>query len=203
MEPSQRIYSLKFLRTLVIALALSLLFIDQLIKIYVKTHFLPGEVVPVFTWFQLTYTENQGMAFGIEPFGSAALGKMLLSGLRLVLIVLGFFYLRKLIIKRQGLLLIVCITLIWSGAMGNMLDSMLYDYIFGFSAYFPDRQYGFLLGSVVDMFQFNIYYPDWMPEIGGRDIFPAIFNFADACITVGIAMIFIFDRAVVETKPKK
>ena len=187
------------------ALVLCLIIIDQWIKIYVKTHFFPGEIIPVFHWFYITYTENNGMAFGIEPFGENAIGKIILTLLRIGLVGAVCVYLFNIIQKKRNWHLILAIVLILAGALGNIIDNAFYDYIFPPSPFFPQRNYGFLLGSVVDMFQFNLFFPEWMPYIGGMDVFPAIFNFADACISTGIGILLIFERALLfeDTKPKE
>ena len=178
------------------SLCVVLIIIDQWSKIYVKLNFFPGEIIPVFHWFYITYTENNGMAFGIEPFGEHAIGKMILTFIRIGLVGLVGVYLFRLIQQQRRWTLILAILLIFAGALGNIIDNAFYDFIFPPSPFFPQRSYGFLLGSVVDMFQFNLFFPQWMPYIGGMDVFPAIFNFADACISTGIGIILLFERSV-------
>ena len=182
-----------------------LIVIDQWIKIYVKLHFFPGEIVPVFNWFYITYTENNGMAFGIEPFGEHSIGKIILTLIRIGLVAFVGVYFFRIIQQKKRWTLLIAVALIFSGALGNIIDNAFYDYIFPPSPFFPQRNYGFLLGSVVDMFQFNLFFPQFVPYIGGMDVFPAIFNFADACISTGIGIVLIFERAILfeEEKPKK
>jgi len=193
-----------------------ILLIDQIIKIYVKTHFDPGEVVPVAgDWFVLEYIENQGMAFGTK-FGSQAWHKLALSIFRMVAIAAIIYYWIKQAKRGAKTEFLFAIGLILAGATGNLIDSMAYDYLFEFnpcgafnqlegSGNFVDcnngwsektevRHYGFLYGNVVDMFKFHAFWPDWMPWLGGKDVFPAIWNLADASITVGVIMVFFRQR---------
>lgn len=192
-----------------------ILLIDQAIKIYIKTHFAPGESVSVFgDWFVLEYIENQGMAFG-TTFGNKMWHKLALSIFRVIAIVGICYYWyqqAKEGVKREFLL---AIGLILAGATGNLIDSMFYDFVFpydpcmgfnhlegsgvvsdcGFFGKIETRHTGFLLGNVVDMFKFQANWPMWMPGIGGKEVFPAIWNLADAAISIGVVMIFIRQRA--------
>ena len=191
--------------TKITLLVVLLLVIDQVIKILVKTHMTLGQSIHVFgDWFQIYFVENNGMAFGMQ-FG-ATVGKLLLSIFRVALVVVIFLYIRKLL-KRPttpwgvliGLSAILC------GALGNIIDSLFYGLIFSESTLtqtatmFPDGggYAGFLFGKVVDMFYFPIIdtdLPAWFPIWGGRHIifFRPIFNFADACITCGAIYLLIF-----------
>ena len=192
-----------------------ILILDQAIKIYVKSHFMPGEAKPLLgDWFVMEYTENPGMAFG-TTFGNKAWHKLALSIFRIVAIAgLCYYWVKqaKLNMKREFLF---ALGLIIAGATGNLIDSMFYDYVFAYDPCFPynlregsgifttcefwgkleTRPHGFLMGNVVDMFKFHGFWPDWMPWIGGKDLFPAIWNVADGSITLGVLMIFIRQRS--------
>ena len=202
---------------LIVSIAVFLiLLIDQIIKIYVKTHFDAGEVVPVAgDWFVLEYIENQGMAFGTK-FGSEVWHKLALSLFRIIAISAIVYYWIKQARRGVRTEFLFAIGLILAGATGNLIDSMAYDYIFFFffcgpfnqlegSGIYADcnplwgektevRHSGFLFGNVVDMFKFQAEWPDWMPWLGGRDVFPAIWNLADASITLGVIMVFFRQR---------
>ena len=181
-----------------LALIVFLVLVDQIVKIYIKLNFFPGEIEPVFDWFYITYTENAGMAFGIEPFGANKWGKILVTLLRFGLIIFIGRYLWQLVLKQARWSLITAFILITAGALGNIIDNAFYDFIFPASPFFEERARGFLLASVVDMFQFNVFFPQWMPYIGGMDVFPAIFNVADAYISMGIGIILLFERSLFE-----
>ena len=192
-----------------------ILVLDQLIKVYVKTHFSPGENVPVFgSWFSLEYLENQGMAFG-TTFGNKMWHKLALSIFRVIAITGMTVYLFRQARKGARLELLIVVALILAGASGNLIDSMCYDFMFpydpcmgfnhlegsgiktdcGIFGEIETRHTGFLLGNVVDMFKFQAFWPDWMPVLGGREVFPAIWNLADASISVGVVLMFIRQRS--------
>lgn len=205
------------------ALVALILLIDQLIKVYIKTHFAPGENMPLIgNWFILEYIENQGMAFG-TTFGNQMWHKLALSIFRIVAIggICYYWYQQaKLGVRREFL---VAIGLILAGATGNLIDSMFYDYIFvydpcmgfnhlegsgiktdcGIFGTIETRHTGFLMGNVVDMFKFQANWPQWVPWLGGKEVFPAIWNVADAAITVGVVMIFIRQRSYFPNDKKK
>lgn len=179
-----------------------ILLIDQIIKIYVKTHFYLSEEIEVFglSWFKIHFLENKGMAFGMS-FGDN-LGKFLLTFIRIVASVLIFIYLRKLVKKRERAIVIYSFSLIFAGAVGNIIDSMFYGVLFSKSTFFQVATFlpegggyaPFMFGKVVDMFYFPIidtYLPRWIPIVGGShfSFFDAIFNFSDAAITVGVVML--------------
>lgn len=188
-------------------LVVLLLVIDQAIKFAVKLNMTIGESIPVFgDWFQICFIENNGMAFGMQFGGS--LGKLALSLFRVVLIGFIIVYLRKLI-KRAGTPtgVLVGLSLVLVGAIGNVIDCLFYGEIFSASTYTkvaqlfpPDGGYtGFLYGKVVDMFYFPIIdtvLPDWVPFYGGKPFvfFRPIFNFADACISCAVVYMVIFQR---------
>lgn len=183
-----------------------ILLIDQVIKIYIKTHFYLGESVTVFpNWFQLSFIENEGMAFGMTLMDSDA-GKLLLTLFRLGAVVFGFFWVRKLVNRGYSNGLLVCAGLILAGAAGNLIDSMFYGMIFTDDpmqvAHFVPLGHGyapFLHGRVVDMFYFPIVdtvWPSWLPIIGGRPFrfFEPVFNLADASISVGVITLLLFQK---------
>jgi signal peptidase II len=203
---------------LVAILVIVLLIIDQVVKIWIKTSFSSDEVSYVFgNWFALHYIENQGMAFG-TTFGSAIWHKLALSIFRIIAIGFIIYYIireaKKVEVRTEYLM---AVGLILAGAAGNLIDSMIYDFLFSFNpcegfnqlpgsgkfmtckdygfAYKVEiRHKGFLLANVVDMFQFEAYWPKWVPIVGGGQVFPAIWNVADSCISLGIGWIIIRNR---------
>lgn len=176
--------------------------IDQISKIYVKTHFQLGEEVVVFAdWFKIHFTENNGMAWGFE-FGGKA-GKLFLTLFRVVA-VSGIVYWLWQTIKRQAhTAVVVAISLILAGAVGNIIDSVFYGVIFDTSYHnvatlFSDNPYGELFyGKVVDMLYFPIY------EGESFTFFNAIFNGADSWITIGVALLFIFNKQAFPKEEKE
>jgi len=181
------------------------LLIDQLIKIYVKTHFYLGDEYHVAgDWFIIHFTENNGMAYGME-FGGQ-FGKLFLSTFRIVAVAGIGYYLWKLTKLNEDKLYIICIALIFAGAVGNIIDSAFYGMIFSDSGYdiatFMPAEGGyssFLHGKVVDMFYFPIiegHFPSWFPIWGTEEFmfFRPVFNFADFSISVGVAMIILYQR---------
>lgn len=181
---------------------------DQVLKIYVKTHYHAGESHAIIgNWFRLYFIENEGMAYGWK-FGGEW-GKILLTLFRLAAVIFGVFYLRKIIKNKYHPGFIICAALIFSGALGNLIDSMFYGLIFEDSSMFvynvakafPAHGYaGFLHGKVVDMLYFpiirNAHFPAWIPFWGGEDFefFRPIFNLSDAAISVGIITILVFQK---------
>lgn len=184
----------------------SVLFIDQFIKIYIKLHYPLGEITRVAgDWFILHFTENPGMAFGMEFGGSY--GKLILSVFRILACFAGIWYITTLVKKKEHPSFILSVSLILAGAMGNILDSVFYGILFGESDEFNVAKFlpeaggyaGFLHGHVVDMFYFPIYngkFPDWFPLWGGEEFqfFRPIFNFADAAISTGVGIILVFQK---------
>ena len=184
---------------------LLVLLIDQVIKVYVKTHFILGEEYNVAgNWFIIHFTENPGMAFGMEFGGDY--GKLALSIFRILAAVFGVFYIRNIIKTKHHLGYIICVALIFAGAVGNIIDSMLYGIIFDGSnsqlaTFMPSSggYAGFLHGHVVDMFYFPLIdgaFPTWFPVWGGEpfQFFRPVFNFADASISMGVIFILIFQK---------
>lgn len=202
--------------TLISILVILLLVVDQAIKFAVKLNMTIGESIPVFgSWFQICFIENNGMAFGMQFGGSV--GKLALSLFRVVLIGAIIVYLRKLL-KRDNTPagVLVGLSLVLVGAIGNVLDCLFYGEIFSQSTYTqvaelfpPDGGYtGFLYGKVVDMFYFPIIdttWPDWVPYYGGKEFifFRPIFNFADACISVSVIYMLLFQRKFFAEEEKR
>lgn len=156
------------------------------------------------SWFRIHFVENNGMAFGMELGGNW--GKILLSTFRVVAVCAIGYYLIKLCRKEGRTLLVLCVSLVLAGAVGNIIDSAFYGVIFDSSVgqiatLFPEGGgYGtWLQGRVVDMFYFPLIesrFPDWLPIWGGESFtfFNPVFNFADAAISVGIILLLLFQR---------
>ena len=180
-----------------------ILLIDQLSKIYVKTNFLYGEEVVVFDWFRIHFIENNGMAWGAE-FGGKT-GKLFLTIFRLFAIAGIGYWLYSSVKKKAPAILIVAISLIFAGAMGNIIDSVFYGVIFdtprnAVATLFSPKPYGTLFhGKVVDMLYFPIWsgdLPGWVPFWGGKPFtfFNAIFNIADASISTAVGILIFFNK---------
>ena len=180
----------------------AILFIDQAVKIWVRTHMTLHETIDITGWFKLCFVENNGMAYGME-FGS----KLLLSIFRLVLIsFIGVYLVRQIRnTVRKGY--VFCLSMILAGAIGNMIDGMFYGLIFnaassyyvGYFVPFGTGYAPFLMGKVVDMLYFPLVHttwPEWLPIVGGQDyiFFSPVFNFADSCISVGVVLLLLFYR---------
>lgn len=185
------------------------LFFDQFLKIWVKTHLYLGEEIHIAgDWFIIHFTENPGMAFGIEFGGDY--GKLALSLFRIVAVGGIGYYLFTLLKEKTPFGLTASISLIFAGALGNIIDSVFYGIIFNDSfnqlaTLFPSEGgYSELLhGKVVDMLYFpllNGHFPDWLPLWGSEHFifFRPVFNIADSSITVGITLIILFQRQFFE-----
>jgi signal peptidase II len=187
---------------------LLLLIADQALKFWVKTHmFLYDEIMIFKPWFRLYFIENEGMAYGAK-FGEGDWAKLALTLFRLGAVIFGTFYLIRICKQRYHKGFIICAALIYAGAMGNLVDSLFYGMIFTkshhmgpLSTAFQGNGYaGFLHGSVVDMLYFPIVnidmMPSWVPIWGGKPFtfFQPIFNIADACISVGVICILLFQH---------
>lgn len=185
-----------------IAVVVVVLLIDQLSKIWIKTHMGLYDTIHVTDWFKIYFVENPGMAFGIEA-GS----KLFLSLFRIVAVVFIVIYLCRLVKQQYTIGFIACISLILAGATGNILDSIFYGVIFeasypGHVASFVPWGEGyasFLHGKVVDMLYFPLFsgtFPEWVPFVGGSEFlfFRFIFNVADSAITVGVILLLLFYR---------
>ena len=194
-----------------IVLIIFILFIDQISKIYIKTHFALYESVTVFSWFKIYFIENDGMAWGTKvgdfiPFISDRAGKVALTLFR-VFAVLGIgYWLYDATKKQSSRILIVAITLIFAGALGNIIDSVFYGVLFedslnNIATIFPENGgYDSLLhGKVVDMLYFPLFeidLPHWLPFYGGRrfNFFEPVFNLADVTISTGFIMLIVFNK---------
>lgn len=210
------------------AIVALILFLDQAMKIYMKSSMVAVDepINLLGSWLRLQYIENPGMAFG-TTFGSGMLAKLSLSIFRIIAIVGIAWYWVKQAKEHARIEFLIAVGFIFAGALGNLIDSMFYDFIFPFDAcsgynQFPGsgvkaicnyfgtnpvevevRHQGFLLGNVVDMFQFNGTWPTWVPFLGGNDMFPAIWNLADGSITVGVVMVLIRQRTYFPKEKKE
>ncbi len=197
-----------------------IIIIDQVLKIWTKTNHPTGEVTRVMgmDWFRLHFIENPGMAWGWK-FGNET-GKMILTLFRLAAVIFGTWYLGRLVKQQYSRGFIICASLIYAGALGNLIDSMFYGMIFDKGLHFdasilPHGDYvgytdvasfssngysSFLHGSVVDMLYFpiivNKHFPSWVPFVGGDsfEFFSPIFNIADASISIGVITLLLFQR---------
>lgn len=188
--------------TIAAGIPLAAIIIDQAIKIWVKTHMYMHEIIEITPWFKILFTENRGMAFGME-----IINKFVLTSFRTVVAALLVYGIAQLIKRGISTAFLVCLSLILAGAIGNIIDCMFYGMIFNnppapivaefvpFGTGYDDMFYG----RVVDMFYFPLVewnWPDWIPFIGGEHFifFSPIFNFADACITCGVIAMLLFCR---------
>ncbi|MDR2534015.1 MAG: lipoprotein signal peptidase [Tannerellaceae bacterium] len=202
-----------------ILIIILLLIFDQWLKIAVKTNMLLGQSIEITSWFKIYFTENPGMAFGME-----IIGKLYLTVFRIIAMGFMIWYLARIIKQDYKFGYIACIALVTVGAIGNIVDSVFYGVIFDASPYWPSQVpspipidlqsriplpatifpsgggYGtWLHGKVVDMLYFPLIettLPDWIPIIGGNEFvfFRPIFNLADSSISVGVFLLFIFYR---------
>ena len=172
------------------------LVIDQIIKIWVKTSMYLHESIKITDWFYIYFTENNGMAFGMEIFN-----KFFLTGFRVIAAIAITWLLVQYVKKNYKTGFLVCVSLILAGAVGNIIDCVLYGEIFSEStrsqlANFVPLGEGYsdwFYGKVVDMFYFPLFtFPDWVPLLGGEIFFSPIFNLADSYITVAIFILIIF-----------
>ncbi len=195
-----------------IILIIIILLIDQISKIYIKTNFYLEESVEVFNWFEIFFIENDGMAWGTKisdfvSFISDRTAKVILTSFRIIAIC-GIAYWLNISIKRKGSrVLIIAISLIFAGALGNIIDSVFYSVLFNESlshqvATFLPEEGGYdnlLHGNVVDMIHLPIYkgyLPEWIPKYGGKQFtfFEPVFNIADMAISTGFLMLIVFNK---------
>ena len=189
-----------------ILIILLVLIIDQTLKIWIKTHMILGQEYDILgNWFIIHFTENNGMAFGMEFWGTK--GKILLTLFRIVAVIGIGWYMKILIKQKAPKMVIISITLIMAGALGNIIYSVFYGVLFDESFYriaeFLPQDGGYTTwfqGRVVDMFYFPLFrghYPSWFPFWANNEFifFRPVFNIADSVITVGVAYILIFERS--------
>jgi signal peptidase II len=181
-----------------------ILIVDQLSKIYIKTNFVLGEEVNVFSWFKILFIENEGMAWGTEIPGTY--GKLFLTIFRLLAVTAIGYWLWDSVQKSSSTYLIVAIALILAGAFGNIIDSVFYGIVFDDShnhlaTLFSEKPYGKVFhGKVVDMLYFPFIQdypmPEWVPFLGGKPFtfFNAIFNVADMAISTGVGILIVFNK---------
>ncbi len=188
-----------------------ILLVDQISKIYIKTHFVLNEDVTVFSWFKIAFVENDGMAWGTKlsdffTFISDKSAKLILTLFRIVAVTGIGFWLVDVTKKKKSKTLIFAISIIFAGALGNILDSVFYGVLFSDShmqvAEFLPEGGGyaeFFHGKVVDMLHFPIWsgiLPEWLPIIGGKyfSFFDPVFNVADVAISTGIGILILFNK---------
>lgn len=188
---------------------IAVLLIDQLSKIYIKTHFVLGDSVEVFSWFKILFIENSGAAWGAKlsdflPI-SEPTGKLVLTVFRLFAVAGIGYWLYDTIQKKSSKTLILAVCLIFAGALGNIIDSVVYGVIFSDSyqqlaTAFSNEPYGSLFyGKVVDMLYFPMVdttWPDWVPYFGGATFrfFEPVFNIADMAISTGVGVLLVFNK---------
>lgn len=194
-----------------VLLVILILAIDQMSKIYIKTNFALNDGFTIFEWFKILFVENDGMAWGTKisdlfPFISDQSAKLFLTLFRVVAVLGIGYWLYNSVKTRKSRLLIIAISLILAGALGNIIDSVFYGLIFSDSygevaTFLPaDGGYSSLFhGRVVDMLYFPIWrgvFPDWMPFLGGDTFtfFNPVFNIADMAISTGIGLLIFFNR---------
>ena len=178
----------------------AVLIIDQIIKIWVKTNMYWHESIKITDWFYIYFTENNGMAFGMEIFN-----KFFLTGFRIIAAIAITWLLIQYVKKNYKTGFLVCVSLILAGAIGNIIDCVFYGEIFSESTHSLIAQFvpigegysDWFYGKVVDMFYFPLIetnWPAWMPFVGGEHFifFSPIFNFADAAISCGIIALLLF-----------
>lgn len=183
-------------------ISLAAIVIDQAIKIWVKTSMYMHEMIEITPWFKILFTENRGMAFGME-----LVDKLFLTSFRIVAVAFLIYIIGRQIKQGIDYLFLICLSLILAGATGNIIDCLFYGMVFNnppapIVAEFVPWGTGYdtmFYGRVVDMFYFPLVewnWPDWLPFCGGEHFifFSPIFNFADACISCGVIAVLLFCR---------
>lgn len=194
----------------IIFIILTILLLDQAFKFYIKTNFYLGQDYPIMgDWFRLHFVENEGMAWGWKLGESGSAGKMVLTIFRMMAVIFGVFYIRQVIRDKGHPGFLVCVALIFAGAVGNLIDSLFYGMLFeasepglqNIAKFMPEGggYAGFMHGKVVDMLYFPLvegHYPDWVPWLGGDSFlfFSPVFNIADASISLGLIIILLFQK---------
>jgi signal peptidase II len=189
-----------------------ILFIDQASKIYIKTHFELGQELKVFEWFRLFFIENEGMAWGaklsdISSHINDSTAKLFLTIFRIFAVCGIGFWLHKSLQKPASKMLIISLALVFSGALGNIIDSVFYGVLFDgslgqTSTLFAAEGYASVFhGNVVDMLYFPLfkgYFPEWFPVIGGNyfSFFDPVFNIADMAISTGVGLLLVFNKKI-------
>ncbi len=187
-----------------------ILIVDQWSKIYIKTNFVLGESIDVFNFFKILFIENEGAAWGaklsdILPIADRT-GKLVLTIFRLFAIAGIGYWLYDVVRKHASKTLIVAVSLIFAGALGNIIDSVFYGLVFNESynevaTLFSTEPYGGLFhGKVVDMLYFPLIdstWPDWVPYFGGSNFrfFEPVFNIADTAISTGVGILLVFNKS--------
>ncbi len=187
-----------------------ILLVDQLSKFYIKTHFALHDKTVVFNWFQIAFVENEGMAWGTKlsdfiSFISDRTAKVSLTVFRIFAVFGIAYWLKRAVEGKNSRLLVFAISLIFAGALGNIIDSVFYGVLFDSSqgqvaTFLPDQGYDtFFHGKVVDMLHFPIWsgvMPDWIPFLGGKyfTFFEPVFNVADMAISTGIGILIFFNK---------
>ena len=177
------------------AIVVACVALDQILKLWVAHHMALGELRPLCgDWLNLYYVQNKGMAFGMS-FGDN-IGKLLLSLFRVGVVAFIIYWICKKLKENKLDIIALCVlSLIVAGAIGNIIDSAFYGLALGIG----DPK--FMYGSVVDMIYVKLFMlPDWVPAFGGTYFFPAIFNFADCCVTVGIIAMICFNKHIFEDR---
>ena len=194
----------------IVIFILLILCADQALKFYIKTNFYLGEEHAILgNWFKLHFVENEGLAWGWKLGESGSWGKVALTIFRLCAVIFGVYYINKIITKKYSRGFIICVGLIFAGALGNLIDSLFYGMVFensdqgvqNVAKFLPTGGgYGtFLHGKVVDMLYFPIIhstYPNWVPWLGGKpfEFFSPVFNIADMSISTGLIIILLFQK---------
>ncbi|MBO0341875.1 MAG: lipoprotein signal peptidase [Allomuricauda sp.] len=195
-----------------------ILLVDQISKVYIKTSFILGEAHEVFSWFKILFIENEGAAWGtklsdILPI-SESVGKLILTIFRIFAVFGIGYWLWDIIRKQSPRTLILAVSLIFAGAVGNIIDSVFYGIIFDHSngqvaTLFANETYGSLFhGKVVDMLYFPMVdttWPDWVPSVGGQRFrfFEPVFNVADTAISTGVGILIVFNKKAFPKQDEK